>query len=108
MMPIDRAATMPADWGMRDGRGLRASRKRRSGEGDHKQPGDVPDARGRDQGRVRKIIRDIRTDVRTLGTIDGNHVASPTRAPTLNPGPNEGRTVADRDLARHSRVDFIR
>ena len=46
--------------------------------------------------------------MRTFGTIDGKHVASPTRAPDLNPARNEGGTVAERDPARQNAGDFIR
>jgi hypothetical protein len=80
--------------------GLRAGRKRRSTENDDKHLKDVPDTSGRDRGRVRNMVC-LNSDVRALGTIDGRHIASPTRAPSLNRTRNEGGTVAGRDQARY-------
>jgi hypothetical protein len=97
-MPFDCVAATPVDWANKfgipgDNGGLSAGRKRRRPENDGKQLNDVPDTSGRDRGRVRNMIC-FNGDVRTLGTIDGRHVASPTRAPNLNPTRNEGGTVA--------------
>jgi hypothetical protein len=85
--------------GISDRCGLRAGRKRHSTENDDKQLNDIPGPSGRDGAR-------FNGDVRALGTIDGRHVASLIRAPSLNPTRNEGRTVAGRDQARHQLVDF--
>ena len=86
-------STRANKFGIPDNGGLSAGRKRRRPENDGKQLNDVPDTSGRDRGRVRNMIC-FNGDVRTLGTIDGRHVASPTRAPNLNPTRNEGGTVA--------------
>ena len=92
MMSLDRAEEMPVDWPGRkfgifgDNRGLSASRKQGPSESDGKQPNDVPNSRGRNQGRVKINTVCFNVDARSSGTADGRHVASPTRAP--NPSPN--------------------
>jgi hypothetical protein len=94
-----------------DRRGLSAGRKKPGSENHDKQSNDVPGASDQDRGRDRERTcssSGARTLGSTLGTIDGKHIASPTRAPDLNPTRNEGRTVAEPDQARHGPNDFIR